>query len=90
MENGSEQKFAGWCRQLFDSLTDDGKWGVPRSGLIFTKRGDKLVLTQQLPWLEGMPLTKEELENYQQNDFETTKSHFAAAGIPVEKELVPL
>lgn len=64
---------AEWCRQLFASLTDGGKWGVPRSELWFQRQGDKLVLTNE-----------KELTSYRAADFATIRFVFAKAGIDVE------
>jgi hypothetical protein len=37
-----------------------------------------------MPWMKGMPMDADELAAYQQDDFETIREHFAAAGIVVE------
>jgi hypothetical protein len=76
-----------WCRMLFGSLADGGIWGVPRSGLVFTKKADRLVLTSAMPHDPAMPLTEDELREYQDDDFEVIRSHFNQAGITVEKEV---
>ncbi len=74
-----------WCTSLFDSLAEGGKWGVPRSGLIFTKIGDRLVLTDKMPWEPGMPLNEESLLDYQDEEYESIRTHFGAAGITVRR-----
>lgn len=79
--------YSQWCRNLMASLNDGGKWGIPRSGLIFTKRGEKLILTDLLPHDPVMPITKEQLEEAQNDDYEATKENFEAAGFTVEKEV---
>jgi hypothetical protein len=66
--------YQGWCQGVFDMLVDGGVWGVPRSGLIFTKRGETLVLTSP-----DVP-TAEQLE-----DYDCIREHFAAAGLTVER-----
>jgi len=64
-----------WCQGLFQSLNDKGRWVVPRSGLIFERRGNKLILVQSLPM---------EDENFQVLDFMAIKHEFGVAGITVE------
>jgi hypothetical protein len=83
-----------WCKRMFAMMAEGGIWGVPRSGLIFTRRGDKLVNTQRMPFLPGMenpdmdcPHTAEALAAHQEDDFQEHVRHFGAAGITVEKEL---
>jgi hypothetical protein len=74
-----------WSRMLFDRLADGGSWGVPRSGLIFRKSGDRFNLAVRMPWdasMEGT-ITREQLIDYQRKDYEDIKRHFEAAGITV-------
>jgi len=73
-----------WSRRHFDSLKDGGRWAVPRSGMIFVKKADKLVLTLRMPHDPHMPITAEELDRQQQREFADIKRHFEAAGISVE------
>jgi hypothetical protein len=75
-----------WCRNIFGSLVDGGIWGVPRSGLLFTRRGDDLVLTQRMPHMEELPMTAAELDTYQLKDYEDIRGHFEEAGIHVRRE----
>jgi hypothetical protein len=72
-----------WSRRTFAMLNEGGVWGVPRSGLVFQKRGAELVLIDRMPWAEGMPLTAEELRTYQDEDFALIRDRFVAAGIQV-------
>jgi hypothetical protein len=74
-----------WCKAPFDLIADGGIWAVPRSGLVFTKRGDGLVLTETLPHMEGMPVSPAELADYQESEFDDTRRHFGAAGIEVRR-----
>jgi hypothetical protein len=74
-----------WSRQHFELMADGGMWGVPRSGLMFRKEGDKLVLTTLMPWQEGMPITAKELQEQQDNEYEDIKRHFEAAGVTVTR-----
>jgi len=78
-----------WCRSVMGMLADGGIWGVPRSGLVFTKRGDKLVLTSEMPHMEGLPMTAEELADYQREDYELIKERFELAGFQVERDTEP-
>jgi hypothetical protein len=75
-------------------LAQGGVWGVPRSGLIFQRRGDTLVNTMRMPFMPEMadpskdcPHTAAELEVYQEEEFQDTVEHFKAAGITVTKEI---
>lgn len=76
-----------WCQGIFDMVKEGGVWGVPRSGIVFTKRGDKLVLTELMPHDDTMPITAEKLRAYQQDDYQNIKAHFESAGIPIESEV---
>lgn len=85
---------AQWCRNLFATIRPGGVWGVPRSGLIFTRTDDHtLTLTAQMPWSEELaeavaegkdvPPDEEALQAYQRSDYECIRRHFAEAGITV-------
>ena len=89
MDNDLKPEHVQWCRSMFASLAEGGQWGIPRSGLIFTKRHGELVLTEQMPWQEGMDFTPAELAEQQDAEFETNREHFAAAGVTVSKALSP-
>ena len=82
---GIIEQHVRWCRHLFDSLAEGGVWGVPRSGLVFTRRGGELVLTEQMPWTAEMPITEAELAEQQADEFDSVKAHFGAAGIAVTR-----
>jgi hypothetical protein len=74
-----------WSRNHFRIIADGGVWGVPRSGLMFTKRGNnKLVLTARMPYVAGMPCSADELAEQQQGDYEGIKRYMEAAGVIVE------
>jgi hypothetical protein len=83
-----EQKMeAAWSRELFDMLAQDGTWGVPRSGLIFRKAGETLVLIARLPHNMSSPeLSGEALREKQQEDVDLITKHFGEAGILVVDE----
>jgi hypothetical protein len=84
-----------WCRSHFASMRNGGIWAVPRSGLVFTRRGRELVLTAQMPWSDELaaaaargrdvPKTENELLVYQELEFETIRDRFERAGINVRK-----
>ncbi len=76
-----------WCRRQFAMLVDGGVWGVPRSGLVFTRRDRALVLTAIMPHEPTMPLSPCQLRRYQARDYADIRRHFQAAGIPVRREL---
>jgi hypothetical protein len=82
---GDPVEHAGWCRQMFASLAEGGVWGIPRSGVVFRKEGDALVLTESMPYDESMPLTFAQFTEQQNGEFETVREHFAAAGIEVRR-----
>lgn len=75
-----------WCRNLFDSLNDGGHWGVPNTGLVYTKRGDKLVLTERMVLSPEHGTTGAKLAKWQQEQYEQTVRHFGAAGVTVTDE----
>ena len=62
-------------------LVDGGAWGVPRSGLTFTKRGNTFVLTNRAAYHEGLGWIV-----YQQSDYLRIKREFELAGIAVSDE----
>jgi len=72
-----------WSRRQFAMMKDGGIWGIPRSGMIFQRQGDELVLINRMPHMEEMPVTPAQLDQQQQADFDVVKAHFEAAGIPV-------
>ena len=82
-----------WCRSLMASVAEGGVWAVPRSGLVFSKRGDELVLISRMPWMLEMefaalngldvPASAEELRAYQDEDYVSIRDKFADAGIVV-------
>jgi hypothetical protein len=75
-----------WSRNHFRTIADGGAWAVPRSGLIFVKRGDTLALTARMPHDPAMPLTAEQLVEQQQSDIDAVTEHFGAAGVTVVDE----
>lgn len=72
-----------WSRRHFAMMKDGGVWGVPRSGLVFQRQGDELVLMTRMPHEEGMPVTPEQLAEQQRSDIAIITAHFGAAGVTV-------
>ena len=66
-----------WSRNLFRMLKDGGRWGVPRSGLIYEKQGDTFALVERTPGHDP---------RYQQEDHLLIASKFIHAGIPVRDD----
>lgn len=78
-----EKEHTEWSRNLFQSLTDGGVWGIPACGLLFQKRGAKLVLIDQMPHNPAMPITPEALRDQQKHTYQECVKHFGMAGIVV-------
>lgn len=72
-----------WSRHQFAMLKDGGVWGIPRSGIVFQRQGEELVLILRMPHIEEMPVTPAQLDRTQQDDFDVVKAHFEAAGVQV-------
>jgi hypothetical protein len=85
MSNFIETNHVEWCKAQFQMLADGGVWAIPRSGMIFQRRGDELHLHQVMPWSTDMPISKAQLEEQQNDEFEAVRIHFEAAGIPVKR-----
>lgn len=80
-----DEDYTEWCKNLFASLAEGGAWAVPRSGLIFRRQGDRLVLTSASPYLgdSSDPDMPEMWRAHQYTDFVLTRNRFAKAGIDV-------
>ena len=74
-----------WSRRHFATMKDQGVWGIPRSGVVFQRQGEELVLILRMPHEEGMPVTPAQLVEQQQADWDVIKEHFEAAGITVRR-----
>jgi hypothetical protein len=85
MEDHMNQSYVQWCRNLFDSITDGGLWGIPACGLMFRKIGTELVLIDSMPHVDGMPCSAKELQQKQATMYAQTQQHFEAAGIKVRR-----
>jgi hypothetical protein len=72
-----------WSANQFRLLNEGGVWGVPRSGLLWQRRGDELVLINRMPWMEEMPITPEQLKEQQDADVKIIAEHMRAAGVQV-------
>lgn len=71
-----DAEHVAWCAHLFESLKDGGSWGIPRSQMVFVKRGDSLVLD-----FPGAG----ELDERQAQELRDVREHFGAAGIEVKE-----
>ena len=78
-----DPKHLDWCRNLFASLNEGGVWAVPRSGLIFNKRGNTFVLVARMPWMDDMPITAKQLKRQQDGDIAVITLHFSLIGVAV-------
>ncbi len=74
-----------WCGRHFDMIREGGVWAIPRSGMVFSKRGGRLELVAAMPWIPEMEgtITREELRAQQTLEFSAVRRHFGAAGIDV-------
>ena len=68
-------------RTIFNSLSENGRWGILRSGLLFERRRNELILIDRMPWQLGMPMSPAQLREQQDAEFEACKDHLNAAGI---------
>lgn len=79
---GSDEQWVEWSRRMFAALRVGGVWGVPRSGLIFTRTGEKtLALTSVMPHDRAMPVTPRQLFQQQAGDYREIQRHMKSAGI---------
>lgn len=72
-----------WARMMWNALTDRGYWGVPRSGLVFQKRGEVLALTDRMPHVEDMPASPRQIRTLQDDDFDGIRQLFGDIGVEV-------
>lgn len=72
-----------WSRERFEMTADGGTWAIPRLGMIFVRRGERLVLVARMPHDPAMPISADELTEQQNSEFEDVRQHFKAAGIDV-------
>lgn len=81
---GSDLSWVEWSRQQFHMLKIGGVWGVPRSGLVFTRTGDKhLALTGVMPHDPAMGITPRQLFDQQAEEFQGIQRYMKLAGITV-------
>ncbi len=74
---------------MFSLLGERGVWAVPRSGLLFRRRGGKLVLFALMPPVgrEGFGIEPPEgWDAYRKGDLAVICATFTAAGIEVVDE----
>jgi hypothetical protein len=74
-----------WSGRQFAMIREGGVWAIPRSGMIFAKRGGRLELVAAMPWMPEMEgtITREELRAQQTLEFFAVRRHFGAAGVEV-------
>lgn len=76
-----------WSIGLMASLREGGVWGVPRSGLVFQKRGDALVLVGKMPYEDSdLSLPRELYDEGQEADIDGILKRFEAAGFQVLRD----
>jgi len=85
-------EFVKWAKRMMDSIAVGGSWAVPRSGLIFEKRGENhLVLVAIADDLDrfqdedGRRLVYEDTVD-QLEDFTTIRMYMELAGVRVTNE----
>jgi hypothetical protein len=78
-----------WSQNHFATMIEGGSWGVPRSGLIFQKRGNKLICILRMPHDPKMPLTAEQLKEQQDTELRGIRKSFEAIGVTVVDESSP-
>jgi hypothetical protein len=76
-----------WCRNMFSMLAEGGMWAVPRSGLIFNRVGEELILATEMPWQADLSGTPQDWADFQADEFESIREHFGAAGITVKRKV---
>lgn len=77
-----------WSRDLINRLNVGGTWTVPRSGLTFTKTGEKdMILSSRLPYHPELGGTDVEWIVYQDMDFGVIRDKFADIGVTVVERL---
>ena len=74
-----------WSRNHFARMAEGAQWGIPRSGLLFTKLGNVLKLTARMPHDPAMPITAAQLDEQQRSELASIRRHFEAAGVAVEE-----
>jgi len=77
-------EFIQWCKAQYELVSENGTWAVPRSGLVFQKRDNKFVLVMKIPIPDSDK--KQKWEQLQEEDYQTIKEHFEAAGIEITRE----
>lgn len=77
-------EFIQWCKDQYELVSEHGTWAIPRSGLVFQKKEGKFVLVSKLPAIASD--TKKEWEQLQEEDYQSIKEHFKAAGIEITRE----
>jgi hypothetical protein len=76
----------GFAHTLWNSLSEEGVWGIPRTGLIFVRRAGRLLLIEQMPHEAGMPFSAEALRDAQAEEFIGVRDMFRAIGVDVLRD----
>lgn len=82
MPEPTQAEAVAWSRSTFGRLAEGGTWTVPRSGLVFQRKGDELVLISKVPLMPGMEVTSEAERD---EDYETIRQVFGLAGVTVRQ-----
>lgn len=78
---------ADWCARMFAALKDGGVWGIPRTGLVFERRGSSLILIDVMSYEPGMLSTADELALAQAEEYNQIKGYLEEVGITVGREV---
>jgi hypothetical protein len=75
----------GFATGLWNMLSDGGVWTVPRCGLVYRKNEveRRLELIARMPWFSGMPIPREELQEFQADDHEGIVRLFSSIKVEV-------
>lgn len=86
-DDPQDPAFQAWCLRQYAMVREGGIWMVPRSGMVFQKRAGGFVLTAEMPWMPEMEgrITREQLREQQDEEFDVIRRHFAAVDIPVTR-----
>ena len=66
-------------------MKEGAVWAIPRSGLIFQRKGNALVLISEMPHMPEMPISPQQLREQQAGDIPTVHEYFQPAGVAIRK-----
>jgi hypothetical protein len=87
IDGGESNYNTRWCQFLWDSLEEGGTWSIPRTGLIFRKQNGRLRMIASMPYHPDMQMSMQELLEYQDGDFDSTKEQFGKIGVEVVRDV---